>query len=180
MKSILLLTLFLSLSATSWAQTLIWSKNISSPIPGAIPRDLSCISKNSAACSVIINWFVPFEGTSQQVIWFGWKGLILHTEVLNSSDSNADSAWFDSYGISHLGLVLLEKSTFSAESGTTEKTSFLVFTLKTTPKGRVVTKASFPTSTNVTSYASGHGDNVGFFTVEKVSGDIWIIQRYIY
>ena len=155
----------------SFGQILQWTKTITAPRGTSSIASIQSVSKTTLSAAVIVNWSGEFNG--QELIWFGNKGVIIHSEVIMAFPG----LYF--YGSSNTRIVLAGRIGY----------------VTYTRKGSIVTKTNIEAGTLVSSNppvapgfnSGGVGivatpalDQCGFFSVEKGEGDTWIIKRYIF
>ena len=168
MKNLTLILSLLCIScSTSYGQILQWTKTITAPLSGASLRYVKSSSKTISSVAVILEW-ENVDDERDQLIWFGSKGSVIHSELLDGFDGT-DYPNYTLYGISSSRLVLIKEI-----DGADYQNLFLSYNRK----GSAVTKTEIDPGTE---HDGGrYPDETGFFKFEKGEGDTWIIKRYAF
>lgn len=166
-----ILSLLCLTCSMSFGQILQWTKTITAPRGTSSIASIQSVSKTTLSAAVIVNWSGEFNG--QELIWFGNKGVVIHSEVIMAFPG----LYF--YGSSNTRIVLgggIGYVTYTRKGSIVTKTNIDAGTLVSS----MPTQFQFNASRDAGIAVTPALDQCGFFSVEKGEGDTWILKRYIF
>ena len=155
----------------SFGQILQWTKTITAPRAISSVASIQSVSKTTLSAAVIVNWSGEFNG--QELIWFGNKGAIIHSEVIMAFPG----LYF--YGSSNTRIVLAGNMgyvTYTRKGSVVTKTEIDAGTLVSSKP----TLFQFPASPDAGIVVTTASDQCGLKKKKKGVGDTWILKRYIF